>query len=144
MLLAGEGPKIVPLRVAHGYFVDPEDPDPRGMTVVSADRIAVGAVRDIWVDRSEVLVRYLEVELAAMPPAAGAAPTPRVVLLPINFAEFDAGRGRVTVSALMARNFADVPGAAERRADNAAGGGPHHRLLRCRHIVCVASRDRNR
>jgi photosynthetic reaction center H subunit len=110
MLLAGEGPKIVPLRIAHGYFVDPEDPDPRGMTVVSADRVEVGTVRDIWVDRSEVLVRFLEVELAAVPPAAGAAATPRVVLLPINFAEFDAARGRITVSALMARNFADVPG----------------------------------
>jgi photosynthetic reaction center H subunit len=112
MLLGGEGPKIVPLRVAHGYFVDPEDPDPRGMTVVSADRIAVGTVRDIWVDRSEVLVRFLEVELSAAQPTDGvtAAPTPRVVLLPINFAELDPARGCVTVSALMARNFADVPG----------------------------------
>ena len=118
MLLHGEGPKIVPLRIASGFFMHEEDPDPRGMTVYGADRIVAGTVRDVWVDRSEVLIRYLEVELTAVTAAVVAptpaappvdVPTPLTVLLPINFAQIDRRRRRVTVSALMARHFATVP-----------------------------------
>ena len=58
------------------------DPDPRGMSVVGADGSVAGTVRDLWVDRSEVVIRYLEVEVAA-PASAGA----RHVLLPVNFAQ---------------------------------------------------------
>ena len=36
-------------------------------------------------------------------------PTARAVLLPINFAEIDGPKRRITVSALMARQFADAP-----------------------------------
>ncbi len=118
LLLHGAGPKIIPLRIARGYVVDEEDPDPRGMTVVGADGVVAGTVRDVWVDRSETLVRYLEVELLAViqtvaapaltAPSVG-GPTARAVLLPINFAEIDGPKRRITVSALMARQFANVP-----------------------------------
>ena len=39
----------------------PGDPDPRGMTMIGCDGKAAGIVSDVWVDRSEVLIRYLEV-----------------------------------------------------------------------------------
>ena len=39
------------------------DPDPRGMPVIGADGEVGGTVRDLWVDRSEALFRYLEVEV---------------------------------------------------------------------------------
>ena len=95
--------KIVPLRVATDFHIESRDPDPRGMQVVGADRAIGGVVRDVWVDRSEALIRYLEVEVAA---ATGS----RRVLLPINFTRISGSRGRVKVKAILGRQFADVPG----------------------------------
>ncbi len=48
-------PAIVPLRVAEGTFLEPRDPDPRGMKVIGADREIAGVVTDVWVDRAEAL-----------------------------------------------------------------------------------------
>ena len=57
-------PRIVPLRVAPATSSSTATrPDPRGMAVVGADGAVAGIVRDIWVDRAEPLIRYLEVEL---------------------------------------------------------------------------------
>lgn len=93
--------KIVPLRVAADFDVASGDPDPRGMTVIGDDGKAGGKVVDIWVDRSEMLFRYLELEVA------GGA---RRVLLPINFTRIDAQR--VRVKSILGSQFADVPGTA--------------------------------
>lgn len=92
--------KIVPLRVASNFEVAVEDSDPRGMDVVGADGQSAGTVSDAWVDRSETLIRYLEVSLAG----AG-----KSVLLPINFASIDARRHRVIVNAILGSQFAQVP-----------------------------------
>jgi len=58
-------PKIVPLRAAPGWHVPDEDPDPRGKSVTTLDGETAGTVVDLWVDRSEVILRYIEVETAA-------------------------------------------------------------------------------
>jgi photosynthetic reaction center H subunit len=94
-------PKIVPMRVATDFSLALGDPDPRGMAVVGADGEVAGTVRDIWVDRSEVLIRYLEV-------AVSAAGGPRNVLLPVNFARVKSRE--VRVQSILARHFAQVPG----------------------------------
>ena len=96
-------PKIVPLRAAHGFFLATEDPDPRGMVVVGADRRGAGIVRDVWIDRSETVARYFEVEL---PATEGAA---RTVLLPMNLSTIDARQRRVFVRSILAGQFAEVP-----------------------------------
>jgi photosynthetic reaction center H subunit len=93
-------PMIVPLRKAPGFSVAAEDPDPRGMTVYGADRVSGGVVKELWVDRAEPQIRYLEVE------TSGA----RRVLLPITFAKIDGGRGRVNVNSILGSQFATVPG----------------------------------
>ena len=93
-------PKIVPLRVAKDFHVDHNDPDPRGMSVIGADRIVAGTVRDIWVDRSEYLIRYVEVEV---PITNGT----RRVLLPYNMMKVR--NARVEVKSILARHFATVP-----------------------------------
>lgn len=92
--------QIVPLRAAPGFDVCPDDPDPRGMTVVAGDRKAAGTVVDAWVDRAEYLFRYYEVELAG----SGAR-----VLVPVPFCVVDAGRRQIRVRAIFAHQFADVP-----------------------------------
>jgi photosynthetic reaction center H subunit len=99
--LTHEGtPKIVPMRVATDYSLWERDPDPRGQSVFGADGEVAGQVVDLWVDRSEPQVRYLEVELGA----GG-----KRVLLPINFARIRAAGGQVQVKSILARHFASVP-----------------------------------
>lgn len=99
-------PKIVPLRVAAGYHLDPEDPDPRGMPVLGADGVVAGKITDAWVDRSEVIIRYLEAEVAG---SAG----PRQVLIPMPLARIQTighkGDGRVHVKSILAKQFAAAP-----------------------------------
>ncbi|MEI8302377.1 MAG: photosynthetic reaction center subunit H [Burkholderiales bacterium] len=92
--------KIVPLRVATSYQVSGNDPDPRGLPVMGADGVQAGTVRDIWLDQSEMMFRYLEVETSAENGS-------RRVLLPIPFARIR--RDRIEVNSIMARHFAQVP-----------------------------------
>lgn len=94
--------KIVPLRVATEFSVDTRGPDPRGMTVCGADGKKAGTIQDVWVDRSEHMVRYYEMSLGA--DTGGGR-----VLLPVNFARVEANSGRVIVKTLLPRHFADVP-----------------------------------
>ncbi|MDQ0315458.1 photosynthetic reaction center subunit H [Amorphus orientalis] len=101
MTLEGE-PKIVPLREATDFYLEPRDPDPRGMAVVGADGKVAGTVTDAWVDKSEYILRYLEVELPG-------GETPRHVLLPVNFTTTSRSRRQVRVNAILASQFADVP-----------------------------------
>jgi photosynthetic reaction center H subunit len=98
-------PKIVPLRSDPEYSVDREDPDPRGMKVVAGDRKIAGTVTDIWVDRSETMIRYLEIEIAT-------ADGPRRVLAPMPAANIDRARRRVVIDAILSTQFANVPATA--------------------------------
>lgn len=93
--------KIVPLRVATDFDVASGDPDPRGLSVIGADGEQGGTIVDVWVDRSEMLFRYLELEVAA----EGGS---RRVLLPINFTRINASR--VRVQSILGSQFAQVPG----------------------------------
>ena len=103
-------PAIVPLRLAEGTFLEPRDPDPRGMNVIGADREIAGVVTDVWVDRAEALIRYLEVDVATGSGGnAGDASVKKRVLLPMPFCLVNRQRGRVTVDAILGRQFADVP-----------------------------------
>jgi photosynthetic reaction center H subunit len=96
-------PKIVPLRAAPGFHIDADDPDPRGMDVVAADGKVAGTCRDVWVDKSEVILRYLEAEVAT--PAG-----PRQVLVPMTLVTINATRRTVNVASVLARHFAAAPG----------------------------------
>lgn len=93
-------PKIVPIRADTTFYLDARDPDPRGMEVIGFDGEVAGTVAEVWVDRSEPQVRYLEVLVEA---------TGRLVLLPITFSRFDVARRRVRVQSIKAAHFAQVP-----------------------------------
>lgn len=90
---------LAPMRVASNYAVAPEGPNPLGFTVVSGDRKAAGTIKDIWVDRSESILRYYEIAL----------PEGRSTLVPVYFADVNRRARTVTVKALMAAQFASVP-----------------------------------
>ncbi len=55
-------PRIVPMAHSHDIVVADNDPKLIGWPVMAADKKMVGKVTDIWVDQSEHLIRYLEVE----------------------------------------------------------------------------------
>jgi photosynthetic reaction center H subunit len=93
--------RIVPLRAAPGYGVAHEDPDPRGMQVIGCDGRVGGTVVDLWVDRSEAIFRYIELQVSAK----GGK---RNVLLPMNFARVT--DREVRVASITADQFVDVPG----------------------------------
>jgi photosynthetic reaction center H subunit len=95
-------PKIVPLRAAPVFSLAAEDPDPRGMKAVGADGKVAGIISDVWVDQSEFIIRYLEVEI---PSVEGGFR----VLVPMNAAKIDGGQRRVTVRSILADQFAAVP-----------------------------------
>lgn len=95
-------PRIVPMRAQHEIRLHSRDPDPRGMAVVGADGMTAGTVVDVWVDCSEMLLRYLEVEVAV-------TAEHQRVLLPINMARVHRKLRRVDVVAINAAQFAHVP-----------------------------------
>ncbi|MDC7784587.1 photosynthetic reaction center subunit H [Rhodoplanes sp. TEM] len=93
--------RIVPLRVATDHWVEENDPDPRGMTVIAADGEAAGVVTELWIDRAEPIVRYYEVALGGK---GG-----KTVMLPAVFAYVHADRKELSVPAVLASQFAGVP-----------------------------------
>jgi photosynthetic reaction center H subunit len=93
---------IVPLRVATNFAIAAEGITPIGFKVVGADRRLGGVVRDLWVDRGEVVLRYYEVEV-------GSGAAARRVLLPANFSKVDFKRKQVNVTAILGGQFVGVP-----------------------------------
>ena len=88
---------IRPLRAAPGFGVSDKDVDPRGLPVMGGDGKAGGTVTDLWVDTTEMMFRYLEVDTGS-----------RKVLLPMTFARIR--RNAVEVGAVYGHHFAQVPG----------------------------------
>ena len=104
-------PKIVPLRVATDFFIERRDPDPRGMDVVGADGRSAGTIVDVWIDRAEPLIRYLEMELPDRAAGDGEEPgeTTRRALIPIGFADVRARRRQVRIATLQQHHFGGIP-----------------------------------
>ena len=102
--LDGEGRnRIVPIGVAQGISIHARDYDPRGMSVIAADGAVAGTVTDIWVDRAEHVIRYLEVDTGA-----------RKILAPMGMSKVKGKARQVVIDAINAADFdaAPVPGTA--------------------------------
>ncbi len=96
-------PRIVPMRTVPYFAIASGDANLRGMTVVGYDGVDAGKVTDLWVDRSETTIRYLEVALAK---ANGAEPH---ILVPMPIIDLNRAAGTITVDAILAAQFVDVP-----------------------------------
>ncbi len=95
--LDGHGhPKIAPMTSVPEYHHS-AGRDPRGMDVLDRNGRSVGKVTDMWIDRPELLVRYLQADLSE----GGSC------LIPMNLARIT--RDGVKVKSLTAPHFADVP-----------------------------------
>jgi len=95
--------RTVPLRVADDHWVAEEDSDPRGWDVVTLDGLTAGTVADLWIDRTELQVRFYEVA----PPD----PLARHVLVPAELVQvvaLDLG-GIVKVICVTAGQLAAAP-----------------------------------
>ena len=92
-------PKIVPLRACPGFFLAMEDPQLIGYRVVGLDGAVAGTICDAWVDRSEVILRFVEVALTSG----------KHVLLPNHFMTISRKTETVTTTFITAAQFADVP-----------------------------------
>ena len=113
-------PKVVPMRVASDFMVEPNDPDPRGMSVIAADGKVAGTVKDMWVDRAEPRILFYEVELNHQEESetesqteteseteeAGETNNP---LLPYGFTRVSFGKKQIRVSSIMADHFKHIP-----------------------------------
>lgn len=102
-LFTGE-PKLSPLRNNPDWHVEERDPDPRGMPVIGCDGKQGGTVKDVWVDRSEYIMRYLEVEVSDKEGLT------RNVLLPTTLARIWGGKKRIEVKSITSKQFIKVPG----------------------------------
>jgi photosynthetic reaction center H subunit len=89
--------KIVPLRSDTAHSVAKQDVDPRGLPVFGKDGEVAGHIKEMWVDRSEMLFRFMEIQL----------PEAHTVLVPMPFCRIK--KSGVTVGALLASQFAKVP-----------------------------------
>ncbi len=91
--------KIVPMRVAPGFAIEKRDGDPRGYALISHDKRTVGTITDVWIDRSETMIRYLEANITGV----------GTRLVPINFTRINKGAKEVKVQALYSQHFANIP-----------------------------------
>ena len=89
--------KIVPMRVEETFKVDPSSTDPRGLEVKGLEGKVAGTCVDLWVDRSEHLIRYLEIK----------TPSGKSKLAPFNLCVIST-KG-VAVASLMSSQFEDIP-----------------------------------
>ncbi|WP_295632271.1 photosynthetic reaction center subunit H [Novosphingobium sp.] len=91
-------PRIVPLSGAIGYSIARGDADLSGWPVVGADGAVAGHVSELWIDKADRLIRYIQIEDAGAP-----------LLAPMMMAKVDRRRSRVVIDALNAAQFAGVP-----------------------------------
>jgi photosynthetic reaction center H subunit len=93
------GPLLVPLRNEPTATVSESDTDPRGLKVIGCDNQVAGVVYDVWVDRHEPQIRYIEITLESG----------KRVLAPLPFAKINGRRKIVEIDALKASQFDGVP-----------------------------------
>ncbi len=95
-------PKIIPLHLATGFSIVEGDPDPRGMAVCGADGEVAGAIKELWIDVGEQMVRYLEIESNVDSPN-------RQILVPMTLARIDSGRRQVNLASVLGSQVGDAP-----------------------------------
>ena len=97
--LTAEGDfKIVPMRIEKSFKILASDTDPRGLEVFGLEGKVGGTCVDVWVDRSEHIIRYLEIKTLSG----------NSVLAPFNLSVIK--KNAIFINSIMSSQFEDVPG----------------------------------
>jgi photosynthetic reaction center H subunit len=96
-------PRISPLSKTPSFSVVKEDANPIGMTMIGADGRVAGKVVDLWIDRMESLIRYVEVDTPVSDSAR------RRVLVPFAMCTVSRDKGEVVTNSASAHQFANAP-----------------------------------
>ncbi|MEL7729205.1 photosynthetic reaction center subunit H [Citromicrobium bathyomarinum] len=92
-------PRIVPLSLEADISIATRDANPIGMMVIGADKQPVGEVTEVWIDRAEHVIRYLQIATEAG----------KTVLAPMAMSVVRKGKGVIVIDALNAAQFAGAP-----------------------------------
>lgn len=98
LTLHGE-PRIQPMRLLPDFVIAKNDPDPRGMLVLGSDGRSAGSVKDVWIDRMESMIRYIEVALS----------DGKTVLAPMAMASVNGAKRIIQLDSAAAGQFAKAP-----------------------------------
>ncbi|MEM9782726.1 MAG: photosynthetic reaction center subunit H [Pseudomonadota bacterium] len=90
--------RLRPMRFDNEFRIADLDYDPRGFDVVCCDGEVVGKVADVWIDRAEQLIRYVEVETSA-----------GLKLVPMNLARIVGASERLQVRSVTAEQLRKAP-----------------------------------
>lgn len=91
--------RIVPLSSDAHFAIARRDPALVGMRVIAADKVAVGTISEVWIDRSDRIIRYFDVALTG----GGTA------IVPMMMANVKRRRGIVEVDAISSGQYANAP-----------------------------------
>ena len=94
--------KVVPLRAAPGWHIAEGDPEIRGRPLIGLDGKVAGTIVDLWVDKAEVLLRYVEAEVAG---------SGKRVLIPVGVVRWS-GEGPVKCDTATCAQIATAPATA--------------------------------
>jgi photosynthetic reaction center H subunit len=97
--------RIAPLRASPGFSTDTKDAELRGFGIVGVDGQSGGTITEIWVDRAEYLIRYLEVATIA---ADGSA-TGKTVLVPMTMCAVKKASKTVLLDAVLGSQVSGAP-----------------------------------
>ncbi len=93
-------PKIVPMASTDDWSIASGDSDIRGWRVMGCDGKVAGTLKDVWVDRSESMIRYIEVALEGG----------KTALCPMSAVRVDITDKTAKVASVTAAQFAKAPG----------------------------------
>jgi photosynthetic reaction center H subunit len=91
-------PRVVPMSSAAGFHIAHEDPGLVGWPLFGLDGVLAGKITDLWIDKADRLVRYIQFDAPGGP-----------ALAPMMMASVNRRRGKVVVDALNGAQFAGVP-----------------------------------
>ncbi len=97
--------RIVPMHTTPEFSIAGRDADPRGYNVIAADGAIVGKVSELWIDKADRLIRYLQVSVQGE--------NPREVLAPMMMATVRRRTATVTIDAIVSGQWDQAPGMPE-------------------------------
>ena len=115
--------RIVPMRTRPDFAIAEQDTNIIGLDIFGTDGERAGTISDVWVDLSEYVIRYIEIDLASEQANGDGGASGGTVIFPWNMAQLhgqtgpveyfipslDDGNRWVSTDAVTAAQFKDAP-----------------------------------